>query len=298
MNNLASSNSNSLLNTDPKTSSVVATQSPLDTTEQKSVITARASDSALSSGNGLKGEYYDNKDFTNLKLTRTDAAVNFDWGSGSPATSVGADTFSVRWTGQVEAKYSETYTFYTTADDGVRLSVNGQQIINNFVNQRPTESSGTIALVAGQKYDIKMEYYEDRYEGVAKLAWSSSSQTKEIISKSQLYSEAPTAPTAPVGTGTGLKGEYYDNKDFTNLKLTRTDAAVNFDWGSGSPATSIGADTFSVRWTGQVEAKYSETYTFYTTADDGVRLSVNGQQIINNFVNQRPTESSGTIALV
>ncbi|WP_225225866.1 PA14 domain-containing protein, partial [Komarekiella delphini-convector] len=240
MNNLVSPNSNTLL--DPNaTSSVVATQSPLDTTEQKSVVTARASDSALSSGNGLKGEYYDNKDFTNLKLTRTDAAVNFDWGSGSPAASVGADTFSVRWTGQVEAKYSETYTFYTTADDGVRLSVNGQQIINNFVNQRPTESSGTITLVAGQKYDIKMEYYEDRYEGVAKLAWSSSSQTKEIIPQSQLYS-AP--PTAPVGTGKGLKGEYYDNKDFTNLKLTRTDAAVNFDWGSGSPAASVGADTF------------------------------------------------------
>ncbi|WP_193193627.1 PA14 domain-containing protein [Nostoc sp. MG11] len=298
MNNLASPNSNSLLNTDPKTSSVVATQSPLDTTEQKSVVTARASDSTLASGNGLKGEYYDNKDFTNLKLTRTDAGVNFDWGSGSPATSVGADTFSVRWTGQVQAKYSETYTFYTTADDGVRLSVNGQQIINNFVNQRPTESSGTITLVAGQKYDIKMEYYEDRYEGVVKLAWSSSSQTKEIIPQSQLYSAAPTTPTAPVGTGTGLKGEYYDNKDFTNLKLTRTDAGVNFDWGSGSPATSVGADTFSVRWTGQVQAKYSETYTFYTTADDGVRLSVNGQQIINNFVNQRPTESSGTITLV
>lgn len=104
MNNLASPNSNSLLNTDPKTSSVVATQSPLDTTEQKSVVTARASDSTLASGNGLKGEYYDNKDFTNLKLTRIDAGVNFDWGSGSPATSVGADTFSVRWTGQVQAK--------------------------------------------------------------------------------------------------------------------------------------------------------------------------------------------------
>ncbi|BBD66708.1 PA14 domain-containing protein [Nostoc commune NIES-4072] len=250
-------------------------------------------DRVLSQGNGLKAEYYDNIDFTNLKQTRTDPTVNFNWGEGSPDPSIGADTFSVRWTGQVEAKYSETYNFYTTSDDGVRLWVNGQQIINKFVNQSATEYSGAIALVAGQKYDIKLEYYENKYDAVSQLSWSSSSQTKEIIPQSQLYSNVTT-----VGNGNGLKAEYYDNIDFTNLKQTRTDATVNFNWGAGSPDPSIGADTFSVRWTGQVEAKYSETYNFYTTSDDGVRVWVNGQQIINKFVNQSATEYSGAIALV
>ncbi|WP_375500949.1 PA14 domain-containing protein [uncultured Nostoc sp.] len=250
-------------------------------------------DRVLSQGNGLKAEYYDNIDFTNLKQTRTDPTVNFNWGDKSPDPSIGADTFSVRWTGQVEAKYSETYNFYTTSDDGVRLWVNGQQIINKFVNQSATEHSGAIALVAGQKYDIKLEYYENKYEAVSQLSWSSSSQTKEIIPQSQLYSKVTTA-----GNGNGLKAEYYDNIDFTNLKQTRTDPTVNFNWGDKSPDPSIGADTFSVRWTGQVEAKYSETYNFYTTSDDGVRLWVNGQQIINKFVNQSATEHSGAIALV
>ncbi|MBE9035495.1 PA14 domain-containing protein [aff. Roholtiella sp. LEGE 12411] len=300
MNNLASPNSNNPLDPNANTSSVIANQSPLDTTQQNSVVTARASDSKLSAGNGLKGDYYDNKDFTDFKLTRTDGTVNFDWVSNSPAPSIGADTFSVRWTGQVEARYSETYTFYALADDGVRLSVNGKQIINRFIDQRPTESSGKIALVAGQKYDITMEYYENKFEAISKLSWSSSSQAKEIIPQSQLYSADPTTPTnpTPIGKGIGLKGEYYDNKDFTDLKLTRTDGTVNFDWVSNSPAPSIGADTFSVRWTGRVEARYSETYTFYALADDGVRLSVNGKQIVNQFVDQSPTQSSGTIALV
>ena len=270
---------------------IAAPSSGLDQA-QLSSISARSS-SVLSQGNGLQAEYYDNQNFTNLKVTRTDPTVNFNWGQGSPNPSIGADTFSARWTGQVQAKYSETYKFYTTADDGVRLWVNGQQIINQFVNQSATESSGSIALVAGQKYDIKLEYYENTNFATSKLAWSSSSQTKEIIPQSQLYSNVNTP-----ANGNGLQADYFDNKDFTNLKVTRTDPTVNFNWGQGSPNPSIGADTFSARWTGQVQAKYSETYKFYTTADDGVRLWVNGQQIINQFVNQSATESSGSIALV
>ncbi|MEH1863116.1 MAG: PA14 domain-containing protein [Nostoc sp.] len=252
-----------------------------------------SSSSSSSSGNGLKAEYYDNIDFTNLKQTRIDPTVNFNWRAGSPDPSIGADTFSARWTGQVEAKYSETYNFYTTADDGVRLWVNGQQIIDKFVDQPATAYSGSIALVAGQKYDIKLEYYENKSNAVSQLAWSSTSQAKEIIPQSQLYSNISTT-----SSGNGLKAEYYNNIDFTNLKQTRTDPTVNFNWGADSPAPSIDADTFSARWTGQVEAKYSETYKFYTTADDGVRLWVNGQQIIDKFIDQPATESSGSIALV
>ncbi|WP_375474129.1 PA14 domain-containing protein [uncultured Nostoc sp.] len=273
-------------------SSVITTKSSLESIDQgQTSISARSS--LLSQGDGLKAEYYDNIDFTNLKVTRTDPTVNFNWRAGSPDQLIDADTFSARWTGQVEAKYSETYNFYTTADDGVRLWVNGQQIINQFIDQPATESSGSIALVAGQKYDIKLEYYENKSNAVSQLRWSSTSQAKEIIPQSQLYSNVSTP-----SSGNGLKGEYYDNIDFTNLKVTTTNPTVNFNWGADSPAPSIDADTFSVRWTGQVEAKYSETYKFYTTADDGVRLWVNGQQIIDKFIDQPATESSGSIALV
>ncbi|ACC81877.1 PA14 domain-containing protein [Nostoc punctiforme] len=287
---------NELQNQNPTVVAPVNSDPSLQTLDQTLPSSSpRASASVLSQGDGLKAEYYDNIDFTNLKVTRTDATVNNDWGYGSPDPTVGADTFSARWTGQVQAKYSETYNFYTTADDGVRLWVNGQQIINQFVNQSATESVGSIALVAGQKYDIKLEYFENTVTAVSKLAWSSANQTKEIIPQSQLYSQS-AGPA--IGNGNGLKAEYYDNIDFTNLKVTRTDATVNNDWGYGSPDPTVGADTFSARWTGQVQAKYSETYNFYTTADDGVRLWVNGQQIINQFVNQSATESVGSIALV
>lgn len=138
-------------------------------------------------GTSLKGEYYNNLDFTSLTVTRTDPQLNFDWGSGAPAPTMGANTFSVRWTGKVQPKFSETYRFYTTSDDGVRVWVNGQSIINNWTDHSPTENSGTITLAAGQKYDIRVDFYENSGGAVLKLSWSSPSQPKQIIPTSQLY---------------------------------------------------------------------------------------------------------------
>ena len=83
--------------------------------------------------------------------------------------------------------YSETYRFYTLSDDGVRLWVNGQLLINNWTDHPTTENSGTIALTAGQKYDVKLEYYDHTRNAVAKLLWSSTSQTKQPIPQSQLF---------------------------------------------------------------------------------------------------------------
>jgi CubicO group peptidase (beta-lactamase class C family) len=155
-------------------------------------------------GTGLTGEYYDNKDLTSLKLTRVDPSVNFDWGLNSPDPSIANDTFSVRWTGQVEALFSQTYKFYARTDDGVRLWVNGQLIIDKWIDQK-AENSGSIALVAGQKYDLKMEYYENGSGAIAQLSWSSSSQLKQIIPQSQLYpASGGTPPPPPPPSGSGV----------------------------------------------------------------------------------------------
>jgi fibronectin type 3 domain-containing protein len=138
-------------------------------------------------GTGLKGRYHNNIDFTSLKRTRTDATVDFNWGSGGPAPGVAADTFSVRWNGEVQPQFTQTYTFYTVTDEGVRLWVNGQLIIDKWFDQAASEWSGTIALIAGQRYLIQMEYYENGGQASAQLLWSSPSQTKQVIPRTQLY---------------------------------------------------------------------------------------------------------------
>jgi hypothetical protein len=91
------------------------------------------------------------------------------------------DDFTVRWTGAVQPQFSQTYTFYTKTDDGVRLWVNGQLLIDEWVDQGATEWSATIALNAGQKYSITMEYYENGGGASAQLSWSSPSLAKSVI---------------------------------------------------------------------------------------------------------------------
>ena len=144
-------------------------------------------------GTGLKGDYFDHMDLTGLKLSRTDATVGFDWGTGAPDPSLGSDNFSVRWTGQVKAPYTETVTFYTFTDDGVRLWVNNQLLIDKWVQQPSTEWTGSIALMAGQRYDIRMEYFDGTFNAVAKLLWSSPSIERQVIPQSQL-SRRPWSP--------------------------------------------------------------------------------------------------------
>lgn len=95
------------------------------------------------------------------------------------------------------------------------------------------------------------------------------------------YSLAPAVTTW--GGGSGLRGDYFDDVDFSGNTISQVDANINFDWQSGAPVSGISAGTYSVRWTGQVQALETGTYTFSTTADDGVRLWVNGQLLIDRF---------------
>jgi len=141
----------------------------------------------VGNGTGLNGDYYDNIDFTGTKLTRVDPTVNFNWGGGSPDPSMGPDQFSVRWTGLVQPRYSGSYAFYTTSDDGVRLWVDNQQIINNWTDHGTLDDVGFITLQAGRVYDIRMEYYENGGGAVAALGWAPPGYGREIIPTSQLY---------------------------------------------------------------------------------------------------------------
>jgi hypothetical protein len=171
---------------------------------------ASAAPLAGGTGTGLTGNYYDNMDFTVLRVTRVDPTINFDWGTGSPDPSIGIDTYSVRWTGQIEPLFSETYTLYTETDDGVRLWINNVLVIDRWLDQGPTEWSGTVALSAGQRYDVRMDYYENGGGAVARLRWSSASQIKQIVPQSQLYPSSGgggTAPVAPTGLTAAQAGK-------------------------------------------------------------------------------------------
>jgi hypothetical protein len=150
---------------------------------------AAATPLQLGTGTGLKGDYFDNADLTSLKLTRTDATVNFNWGNGSPDASIGTDSFSVRWTGTIQPLFSEPYTIETFSDDGDRVWINGLLVIDDWKIQRGGSGThaATVLLTAGVKYPITVEFMENTGGAAMQLLWSSPSQTKEVVPKTQLY---------------------------------------------------------------------------------------------------------------
>jgi hypothetical protein len=207
----------------------------------------------IGSGIGLRGDYYDNIDFTGTRIRRVDSVVNFDWGGGAPDPSMGAEQFSVRWTGQVQPRFSEAYTFYTVSDDGIRLWVNNQLIIDRYYDQGPTEWSGVISLQAGFLYDIRVEYYENGGGAVARLLWSSPSVAKEVIPSTQLYPPA-TSNLPPIVTFTSpATGSVFVATSQVNLIADATDPdGAIFKVEFYANGVKIGEDNgspFGISWT-------------------------------------------------
>jgi len=134
---------------------------------------------------GILGEYFNNKDLTDKVLERIDDQISFDWRLTSPDPLIDIETFSVRWTGKINPKTTERYTFHTVCDDGVRLWVDNILLIDHWADT-PAEYVGSIDLVAGKQYDIKMEFYENGGYAQANLFWSTPTIAKEIIGKEYL----------------------------------------------------------------------------------------------------------------
>ncbi len=294
---------------------------------------------------GFTGTYFNNADLTNPAYMRSDAQINFDWQSAAPAAGIAPMTYSARWTGKIKPAYSQTYTFTLTADDGVRLYVGGQLLIDRWADrsalagdadrdgvvsfndyqllERQLGTSGpesdyngdgtvsnadfkllynnmyktlaqtapvntaTMALTAGQSYDLVLEYYQDENAGSAKLEWQSASQAKQLV-------PASNATTL----GNGLLATYYNETTLAGTDITRVDPTVNFDWGTAAPDARIEASTFTARWQGLFQAPSAGSYTLYFKADEGARVWVDDGLKIDHWTSTALTEwNTGALTL-
>ncbi|WP_214417028.1 alpha-L-fucosidase [Sphaerisporangium fuscum] len=192
---------------------------------------------AVGTGTGLKAEFWNNTTFTGAPaLSRTDPTVNYAWRfSGSPAPAIGTDNFSSRWSGSIQPRYSETYTFITASDDTVQLWIDGRLIISDTDPHEPRIDRGSIALTAGRRYDIRLEQTENSGEAYAKLIWTSPNTAPQIVPQTQLY---PTTATPIVGVGSGKCVEVAasNSQDGTDLVLSTCDGGADQQW-TYDPAT-------------------------------------------------------------
>jgi hypothetical protein len=143
---------------------------------------------STSPGVGLRGEYFNTKDLSQRVLIRLDPKIDFNWGGSSPDPSIDPDTFSIRWTGWIKPKVTGPHTFSVTTDDGVRVWIDGQLVINAWQDQATTlVSPTTVPLTAGTKVDIKVEYFENLGSAQIRLFWSAPGVPNEIIPTANLY---------------------------------------------------------------------------------------------------------------
>ena len=252
---------------------------------------------------GLLGQYFKNMELAGPPaLKRVDAQVNFDWPE-APAEGLPADLFSVRWSGQLQAPATGKFKLILETDDGVRVWFAGKLVLDDWVDRAPAESSVEVALEDGKRYDLIIEYYENGGGASAKLMWSGPSTMKQLIPSFRLTPKelAPPPeldPTKLPADARGLVGHYFRGRDFAGKPALRLDKEIAFDWGLGGPGVrGAGADDFCVRWTGLVKAEKSGTHAFVTETDDGVRLWVNGQKLVDQWVDQGATEHRGELKL-
>ncbi len=201
-----------------------------------------------------RGEYYDNPYLTGgPRLVRNDPEIRFDWGSGSPAAGLPADNWSARWTRSLDLAEG-AYRFTLEVDDGARLWVDGQLVIDQW-RDGIGSYTGDIYLTGGT-HQLRLEMYEHLGDARARLGWS-------------LVQDYPD-----------WKGEYYTNRDLAGSpRLVRNDPQIHFDWGSGSPSLLVGADSFSVRWTRVLD--FAEgIYRFCAQADDGVQVQMDDKEML------------------
>jgi hypothetical protein len=147
---------------------------------------------ATGSGTGVTGQYFQGTTLAGPAIIqRVDHTIDFWWLANRPDPKVATPQFSVQWTGQIQAAYTEPYTFTTTSNNGgVRLWVNGTSLVDDWANHGYVLDRGTINLVAGQKYDLQMQYYCTATPAIIVLQWSSPSLPIQVVPTAFLFQGA------------------------------------------------------------------------------------------------------------
>jgi LysM repeat protein len=208
-------------------------------------------------------EYFSNRNLVGTPVfTKKVSLVNFNFGTGGPGGGIGGTNFSLRCT-RTRTLENGSYLFYARADDGVRVWIDNVLVMDHFVDQPPTEYTVLRQLGAGD-HKLRLEYYQhtggalirfflQRYNGVN--AW---------------------------------RGEYFNNMDLSGSPtFERYDPAIDFNF-VNKPAPGVPLAHFSVRWTGEFSFTGGK-YRFTATTDDGMRIYLDDDLILDQFHDQPPT---------
>jgi outer membrane protein OmpA-like peptidoglycan-associated protein len=170
-------------------------------------------------GDGLKGDYYDGREFNTFVTSRRDAVLNFDWHGTRPVAGLAPDDFSVRWTGWLVPPTTGRYVLHISVDDGIRLWLNDHLLLDDWHGHPLSYYQVEVDLKVGAPYALRVDYCQYSFSTQARLAWlappapapastwrtlrgkAASRPEPVVIPTRYLFSRFPgTAPTPPATT--------------------------------------------------------------------------------------------------
>lgn len=215
------------------------------------------------------GQFWNNRDLGGpVVMTRWENSIDFNWEGGSPDPRINSDNFSARWTRTVNFAPGN-YRFFATMDDGMRIWVDNQLVIDAW--QDSQERTVTFDRFMNGNHAIRIDYFEAGGMAVARFNW-------------QLLAGGGGGQFFP-----NWQAHYFNNTTVSGAPvLVRDEARISTNWGFSSPGPGVNSTFWSARWTRQVSAEAGQ-YRIILTSDDGSRVFINDQLVLDNWREQAPT---------
>jgi len=223
-----------------------------------------------------------------------ETTLDHNWGLGSPDASVQSSNFSARWRRIVDLPAGR-YRFSVTGDDGVRVYVDDELYLNGWWDHG-VRTFTTDRDMPGGQHEVRVEFYERYGAAVVKFSLETLSVAPPGSppgSPTATPTATPTPAPAPLPTGkppiaapadSVWKGEYFNSEELAGAPvIVRSDNDIDFDWDYSSPVAGVVSDDhFSARWTRNIQF-IGSVWRFKTTTDDGVRLWIDGDLVIDQW---------------
>jgi parallel beta-helix repeat protein len=252
--------------------------------------------------NGIDYKYYEGSDFSMVpdfsKLTpvKTGTVTNYDL-SAIPHRTEG---YAVSFSGFIDVPADGQYTFYTSSDDGSLLYIDNQLVVNNDGLHSSQEKSGSVGLKAG-KHAITVGFTQQTGDASLSVSYSGPGISKQVIPSTASYRVADGLLPAvnPSNIVNGIDYKYYEASDFSTVpdfsKLTpvKTGTVTHYD----NIYVANRSEEFAINFSGYIDVPADGQYTFYTSSDDGSKLYIDNQLVVNNDGEHSLQERSGTIGL-
>jgi beta-glucosidase len=234
---------------------------------------------------GLKAEYFNNQELRGPAATvRTDASINFNWGRYNPTPELTGNNFSVRWTGKLKAPESGHYRLGFTADDGARLYLDGKLLVDGWA-PNPNKGDKTVTteveLEGGRSYDLRMEYFQNNRENVARLVWSYPRLVERMIEDAVKATQDADVSVLVLGLSAGLEGEEmtvnvegFRGGDRTDISLPKSqEALLRAVVATGKPVVVVllSGSALAVNWANDHAAAILEAW--YPGGEGGTAIA-------------------------